>query len=54
MLKNPAGDAGSVPGSGRYLLKEMANHSSIISCLGNPMDMMTGCSDKLSEWLTQH
>ena len=32
-----AGDASSIPGSGRSLEKEMATHSSI-SCLGKSMD----------------
>ena len=34
MIKNPpasAGDAGSIPGSGRSLEKEMATHSSILT-----------------------
>ena len=34
MVKNPpanAGDAGSIPGSGRSLEKEMAAHSSILA-----------------------
>ena len=34
MVKNllpSAGDTGSVPGSGRFLLKEMATHSSILA-----------------------
>ena len=33
-----AGDLGSIPGSGRSLEKEMTTHSSILSCLENPMD----------------
>ena len=40
MVKNlpaKAGDAGFVPGSGRFPEKEMATHYSIF-CLGNPMD----------------
>ena len=50
-----AGDVGSVPGSGRLSLEEMATPSSIL-CLGNPMDRgawrvaVHGVTEELDTW----
>ena len=52
-----AGDAGLIPGSGRSLEKEMANHSSRFSSLENPMDrggwraIVQGCKDMTKHWM---